>query len=87
MHRTFEAGQVIEAADVQKSPVEDDAEGTCGEGNEHDDAIVADGQQLQVRNIKNRRSAEDGTRDDGCREGRSHRGQQHHDGEVAVQLL
>lgn len=67
-----EAGQVIEAAYIKKSPVEDDAEGACGEGDEHDDAIVADGQQLQIGDVKNRGSAEDGTGDDGCREGCGH---------------
>ena len=87
MHRLLEQRQAVEAADVQKSPVEEDAERTGCESDEYDDAVVAQGQQLQVGNIKNSGTAKDGAGDYRGGEGCGHGGQQHHDREVAVQLL
>lgn len=60
MHRLLEQRQAVEAADIQKSPVEEDAERAGSEGDEHDDAVVAQGQQLQVGDIKNSGTAKDG---------------------------
>lgn len=41
MHRLLEQRQAVEAADIQKSPVKEDAERAGSEGDEHDDAVVA----------------------------------------------
>ena len=60
MHRLLEQRQAVEAADIQKSPVKEDAERAGCEGDEHDDAVIAQGQQLQVRDIKNSGTAKDG---------------------------
>lgn len=87
MHRPLEQRQAVEATYVQEAPVEEDAECAGSEGDEHDDAVVAQGQQLQIGDIKNSGTAKDGTRDYRGGEGCGHGGQQHHDREVTMQLL
>ena len=46
LHRALEAGQAVKAADVQQSPVKNDACQTAGESNKNDNAVIADGKQL-----------------------------------------
>ena len=46
LYRALEAGKAVKAADVQQSPVKNDACQTAGESNKNDNAVIADGKQL-----------------------------------------